>query len=141
MLCCTSAAVPPHIPAEYILEIQFRGTHSMHTLTTQTNTYTYHALNLKQRSYTAHHFRKLAFPTFAFIHHHISWSIKKMIQNQTSSFIDICHRPFPHRLKGRSLLESCPEPVNCWASCLQSYTKECRDSQSQTHHSLVNKMF
>lgn len=55
--------------------------------------------------------------------------LKKIIQNQTLPLIDFCHRPFPHRFKGESLLESCPEPMNCWASFLHSCTKKCRDSQ------------
>lgn len=65
--------------------LQNTGAHSLYTLTTQTNTYMYHALNLKQRSYTAYHFRKLVLPASAFIPHCIYWSIKKIIQNQ------LCH--------------------------------------------------
>lgn len=66
ILHCTHAAAPPHISAsaEHILQIHYRGTHSVSTLTTQT--YMYQALNLKQTSYTAHLFRKNSISHFCF---------------------------------------------------------------------------
>lgn len=72
--CCAAQMLQYHLTS-HIQLLQNTGTHGLYTLTTQTNMYMYHALNLTQRSYTAYHFRKPAFPTSALIPHRISWSI------------------------------------------------------------------
>lgn len=137
--CCSTASHPSFCTIQV---------HSLYTLTTQTKTYMYHVLNLKQRSNTEsyiwsyitsenQHFPLLLLYLIAFL----CLFKKKIIQNQTLPFIDFATDLFLTDLKGKvSLIHV----LSQWTIGPHSYILAQRSAETanvHTHHGLVNKMF